>query len=57
MQNRAVCLIKVAMAGNTLTLLPRLATGMPIGAEVAAAEPAVLAACRREKSDRGLNGS
>jgi hypothetical protein len=32
------------MAGNTPKRLPRLATGMPIGAEVATAEPAVIGA-------------
>jgi hypothetical protein len=44
MKNCAVRLIKISMAGHTLKLLPRLATGMSIGADVAAAEPTVIGA-------------
>jgi hypothetical protein len=46
MKNHAVRLRKISMASNTLQLLPPLATGMPIGADVAAAEPVVIGAIR-----------
>ena len=44
MKDRAVRLRKIALAGDTLQLPPGLATGMPIGADVAASEPAVVGA-------------
>ena len=46
MKDRAVGLIEIAVARDTLQLAPGLATGMPIGADVAAAEPAVIGSNR-----------
>ena len=40
MKERAMRLIKIALARDTLQLPPGLAAGMPIRADVAAAEPA-----------------
>src|SRR5215467_1546127 len=42
MKQRAVSLIKIAVARHTLQLPPGLATRVPIGADIAAAEPAVI---------------
>ena len=44
MKDRAVRLSKISLAGDTLQLAPGLTTGMTIGAEVAASEPAVVGA-------------
>ena len=46
MQDRAVRLREIAVARDTLQLPPGLATGMPIGADVAASEPAMIGAIR-----------
>ena len=46
MKDRAVRLREVAVAGDTLQLAPGLAAGMPIGADVAAAEPAMVGTIR-----------
>ena len=42
MQGRGMGLLEKAVAGHTLELPPKLAAGMPIGADVAAAAPAVV---------------
>ena len=46
MQDRAMCLVKVSPARNTRELTPGWATGMAIGADSAAPEPAVIGAIR-----------
>src|SRR5438067_13897783 len=46
MTKRAVRLIQISLAGHTRKLLPRLATGMAVGADMAAAEPTVIGAIR-----------
>jgi hypothetical protein len=46
MKHRAVRLIKVAVARDTLQLPPGLAPGMTIGADVTAAEPAAVRTIR-----------
>jgi hypothetical protein len=46
MKDRAVGFVEVSVAGDTLKLPPRMATGMPIGAEVAASEPAMVGTMR-----------
>jgi hypothetical protein len=42
MEQGAVMLGKVAFAGNTVELTPETTTRMPIGAEVAQAQPAAI---------------
>jgi hypothetical protein len=44
MEDGAVGLGAIPMAGDTLKLPPRLAAGMPVRAQVAASEPAVIGA-------------
>lgn len=46
MEDRAACFIEVAVAGDALQLPPGLATGMPIGADIAAAQPAMVGTIR-----------
>jgi hypothetical protein len=46
MKERAVGFVEVSVAGDTLKLPPRLATGMTIGPNVAAPEPTVIGAIR-----------
>jgi len=46
MKDRAVGFVVVSVAGDTLQLPPGTATGMPIGAEVAASEPAMVGTIR-----------
>jgi hypothetical protein len=46
MKERAVGFVEVSVAGDTLQLPPGTATGMPIGAEVAASEPAMVGTIR-----------
>ena len=46
MKDRAVGFVEVSVAGDTLQLPPGTATGMPIGAEGAASEPAMVGTIR-----------
>jgi hypothetical protein len=46
MKHRAMRFIKISLARDALKLVPRLATGMSIGANIAAAEPTVIGAIR-----------
>ena len=46
MQDRAVGFVAVSVAGDTLQLPPGTATGMPMGAEGAASEPAMVGTMR-----------
>src|SRR5262249_44052925 len=46
MKDRAVGFVEVSVAGDTLQLPPGTASGMPIGAEVAASEPAMVGTIR-----------
>jgi hypothetical protein len=46
MKDRAVDFVEVSVAGDTLQLPPGTATRMPIGAEVAASEPAMVGTLR-----------
>src|SRR5262249_10517508 len=56
MQQRAVGLIKIAVARHTLQLPPGLATRVPIGADIAAAEPAVIGTIlSRTEMPRGVD--
>src|SRR5262249_48451187 len=56
MQQRAVGLIKIAVARHTLPLPPGLATRVPIGADIAAAEPAVIGTIMsRTEMPRGID--
>ena len=50
MQRGTMRLLEIAMARHTLELLPRLAPGMAIGADVAATSPAII-----EQSSSGQN--
>jgi len=45
-KDRAVGFVEVSVAGDTLQLPPGTATGIPIGAEVAASEPAMVGTIR-----------
>jgi hypothetical protein len=42
MQGRTMGLLAIALAGHTLELPPRLATGMTVRTDVAATRPAVI---------------
>ena len=58
MENRAMSFIKISLARDALKLSPSLAAGMPIGANIAAAEPAVIGAILiRTKMPRGVDGA
>lgn len=46
MKYRAVGFVEVALTGDTLQLPPGLATGMSIGADIAAAQPAMVGTIR-----------
>ena len=46
LEDRPACFIEVAVAGDALQLAPGLATGMPIGADIAAAQPAMIGTIR-----------
>ena len=46
MKDRAVGFVEVALTGDTLQLPPGLATGMSIGADIAAAQPAMIGTIR-----------
>ena len=46
MEDRTACFIEVAVAGDALQLPPGLATWMPIGADIAAAQPAMIGPIR-----------
>ena len=46
MKDRTVGFVEVSAAGDTLQLPPGTTTGMPIGAEVAASEPAIVGTIR-----------
>ena len=58
MENGAMSFIKIALARDALKLSPSLAAGMPIGADVAAAEPAVIGTIViRTEMPRGVDGA
>ena len=58
MKDRAVGFVEISVAGDTLQLPPGLAPGMPIGAEVAASEPAVVGTIRSRTEVRlGVDGA
>src|SRR5262249_19086207 len=58
MKQRAVGLIKIAVARHTLQLPPGLATRVPIGADIAAAEPAVIGTIMiRTEMPRGVDSA
>ena len=58
MKDRAVGLREIAVARDTLQLAPGLAAGMPIGADVAASEPAVIGAIViRTEVRQGVDGA
>src|SRR5262245_4504165 len=58
MKERAVRLRKIALAGDPLQLAPGLTTGLTIGAQVAASEPAVVGAIgRRTAVQLGVDGA
>ena len=46
MKDRAVGVVEVALTGDTLQLPPELAAGMAIGADIAAAQPAMIGTIR-----------
>ena len=46
MKDRAVGFVEVSLTGDTLQLPPGLATGMPIGADITAAQPAMVGTIR-----------
>lgn len=56
MKNRALRLIEIALARHTLKLLPLLTTGMAVGANITATEPAVRGATLiRTEVPRGVD--
>ena len=58
MKNGAMGLIKIPVARHTLQLPPGLPARMPVGADVAAAEPAVVGAIViRTEMLRGVDGA
>ena len=54
MKDRAMGFIEIAVARDALQLAPGLAAGMPIGADVATSEPAVIG--RNPDRDRSAAG-
>ena len=58
MEKRAGSLREIALARDALELAPGLATGMAVGADIAAAEPAVIRAIViGTKMPRGIDGA
>ena len=54
----AACIREIALARDALELVPGLATGMAVGADIAAAEPAVIRAIViGTKMPRGIDGA
>ena len=58
MKDGAVCFVEIPVARHALQLAPGLATGMPIGTDVATAKPAVIGTIRiGTKVSLGVDGA